>query len=404
MPDYGTEQRRAIQKALVRAADRSDARFLVHIGDLGANDGRKAYHWSYFLKDNKRYASPVGRLPLLAVPGNHEYINTEYGLRNWQAVVGRPTFYVQDSLSAAIFFLNFNSLVDQHQKIDDALQEELFREWFVSADPSQTPSWLEHQLEKHEDRPFKIVVMHHPPVSFSWHHFDWYEDSFGPDLTQKRGVLIRLFQKHGVQVIFSGHEHLRHRCRGGPAHRSDRAYPHRGTADGGGRSVDSRAVAHPPSDHEIAEEAPVCTPPQSNTSVRHSLQRMLSTLRDVGGALETAVTCSTKRTGFAMKVVITYDPPQGGEDFHEQKLYYVPFEEAREMVSDFQSFQSGREESPACQVYEYDLISIHESTGEHEGSDENANRAEETELEARKGILALDFRKIASIHGFVPYS
>jgi predicted phosphodiesterase len=208
VPDYGTEQRRAIQKVLVRAADRLEARFVMHLGDIAANDGRKAWHWGYFLRDNKRYASPIGRYPFLPVPGNHDYINTEYGLKNWQAIFDRPLFYVQDSPSAAIFFLNSNYIIDQHQQIDDARQEALFRKWFVSADSSETPSWLERQLEKREDRPFKIVAMHHSLISFSWHHSDWYNESFGPDLAPKRDALIRLLQKYDVQVVMSGHEHL----------------------------------------------------------------------------------------------------------------------------------------------------------------------------------------------------
>ena len=208
VPDYGTTQRRAIQKVLVRAADRSDARFVMHLGDIAANDGRKANHWAYFLRDNKRYASPIGRVPFLPVPGNHDYINTEYGLKNWQAIFDRPLFYVQDSPSAAIFFLNSSYIVDQHQKIDDARQNELFREWFVSADTSAAPAWLEYQLEKHEERPFKIVAMHHSLVSFSWHHEDWYNPRFGDELVEKRNALIRLLQKYGVQVILTGHEHL----------------------------------------------------------------------------------------------------------------------------------------------------------------------------------------------------
>lgn len=209
VPDYGGEERRAIQKALVRAADRSDAEFLMHLGDIAANDGRKANHWAYFLRENRNYASPVGHLPLLPTPGNHDYTNDpDYGWANWQAVFDYPRFYVKDSPSAAIFFLDSNYLVDQHQMIDDERQERLFRKWFVSADSSQTPSWLERKLEEHAARPFKIVAMHHPLVSFSWHHEDWYNPSFGPDLLEKRDALLRLLQKHDVQVVFSGHEHL----------------------------------------------------------------------------------------------------------------------------------------------------------------------------------------------------
>lgn len=235
VPDYGTEQRRAIQKVLVRAADRLEARFVMHLGDIAANDGRKAWHWGYFLRDNKRYASPIGRYPFLPVPGNHDYINTEYGLKNWQAIFDRPLFYVQDSPSAAIFFLNSNYIIDQHQQIDDARQEALFRKWFVSADSSSTPSWLEWQLKKHEDRPFKIVVMHHPPISYSWHHVDWYDPSFGPDLIEKRNAFVRLLQKYNVQVILSGHEHLyEHSITSSPGGEEGQTPLHQVITSGGG--------------------------------------------------------------------------------------------------------------------------------------------------------------------------
>lgn len=249
VPDYGTEQRRAIQKTLVRAADRSDARFIAHLGDLAASDGRMAYHWEYFLKDNKNYASPVGHLPFLAIPGNHDYVNTEYGRKNWQAIFDRPFFFVQDSPSAAIFFLNSNYLVDQHQKIDDDRQEKLFREWFVSADTSSAPSWLEQQLEEHKDRPFKIVAMHHPPASFSWHHEDWYDESYGPDLVEKRDALIRLLQKHGVQVVMSGHEHLyEHSVLSSPGGEAGQTPLHQVISSGGG--VPTRETVSPSNKRE----------------------------------------------------------------------------------------------------------------------------------------------------------
>lgn len=97
-----------------------------------------------------------------------------------------------------------------------------------------------------------------------------------------------------------------------------------------------------------------------------------------------------------MKVEVTYDPPQGGEDFHVQKLYYVPEETAQAMVSDFVAFQDGGD-GQACQTYEYALINGRSETGDAE---EQSGR----EAEERSGIVALDFRKVASIHGFDPVS
>lgn len=252
VPDYGTEQRRAIQKVLVRAADRSDARFIAHLGDIAANDGRKAYHWSYFLRDNLTYASPVGHLPFLPVPGNHDYTNAEYGWANWQTVFDTPRFYVKDSPSATIFFLNSNYLVDQHQLIDDERQERLFRKWFVSADTSQARSWLERKLRKHRDRPFKIVAMHHPLVSYSWHHEDWYNENFGPDLIEKRDALLRLLQKYNVQVVFSGHEHLyEHSLVASPGGAAGQTPLHMVISSGGG--VPPRDVTEP--DEKRARQA-----------------------------------------------------------------------------------------------------------------------------------------------------
>lgn len=209
VPDYGGSERLAVQKALVRANARSDASFLLHLGDISANDGRKASHWAYFLRENKTYASPVGQLPILPTPGNHDHsTDSEFGWPNYRAVFDYPHFYVQDSPSATLFVMDSNYLLDQHQAIDDEEQDRLFERWFVSADTSTDRSWLERQLERHADRPFKILAMHHPLVSFSWHHADWHDPAYGHDLIEKRNRLVRLLQRHGVQVAFSGHEHL----------------------------------------------------------------------------------------------------------------------------------------------------------------------------------------------------
>jgi hypothetical protein len=249
VPDYGTGQRRAIQKALVRAADRSDARFITHLGDISADDGRMAYHWYYFLNDNRNYASPVGHLPFLPTPGNHDRSASDYGEANWKAIFDYPFFYVQDSPSAAIFFLNSSYLVDQHQSIDGDRQDALFRKWFVSADTSSTPSWLERQLAKHESRPFKIVAMHHSLVSFSWHHADWYDESYGRDLVAKRDALIRLLQKHDVQVVMSGHEHLyEHSITNSPGRAAGQTPLHAVITSGGG--VPPRETAEPEQERE----------------------------------------------------------------------------------------------------------------------------------------------------------
>ena len=187
---------------LTEAAKEINADFVLFLGDA-ADDGRRAGHWEMFLDD---YGPLVRNYPFLPSPGNHEYVNAPKGMANYKAVFDYPLFYVQDMPQTALFVLNSNYIIDQHGLLDDQRQEKLWEKWFVSSD--STKSWLERQLEKRADRPYKIVAMHHPLVSFGWHLEDWYESIHGQNLLEKRKELLTLLQKYNVQVIFSGHEHL----------------------------------------------------------------------------------------------------------------------------------------------------------------------------------------------------
>jgi calcineurin-like phosphoesterase family protein len=64
-------------------------------------------------------------------------------------------------------------------------------------------SWLEEQLRT-SDTPWKICFFHHPLFSDGKFH--------GPDL-DLRARLVPLFQKYGVNVVLSGHEHLYERLK-----------------------------------------------------------------------------------------------------------------------------------------------------------------------------------------------
>jgi len=80
----------------------------------------------------------------------------------------------------------------------------LFEKWFVAEDGN---AWLEQQLITY-NKPFKIVAMHHPPITFGKHHKDWLRSKFGQNLLEKRNKLLKLFEKYHVQAVFSGHEHV----------------------------------------------------------------------------------------------------------------------------------------------------------------------------------------------------
>jgi len=204
VPDYGTWSREFMSNAITREANQVNAEFLLFLGDA-VDDGRRAEHWSYFLDD---FGPLLEAYPFLPIPGNHEFSSDSLGWRNYQAIFNKPRFYTLDTPQVAFFLLDSNYIIDQHSTVDDDRQDRLWRKWFVSADTSDRRSWLEKKLEAREDRPFKVVAMHHPPVSFSWHLEDWYEPIHGRNLLEKRAELLKLLQEYDVQVIFGGHEHL----------------------------------------------------------------------------------------------------------------------------------------------------------------------------------------------------
>jgi hypothetical protein len=206
-PDSGAAERRLVRDAIYAEAKRSQASFVLSIGDMVADDGRRPAHWARFLRENRVEHPLLNEIPYLPVLGNHERGNDrEYGFPNFDAVFGYPRFFVVEFPNASLFVLDSNLLVDSYQHIDDNVQDDLFREWFVSED-AERPSWLERQLLACDKR-FKMVAMHASPVSFGVHHSDWLKPSHGRNLTEKRSSLLRLFESHNVQVVFSGHDHL----------------------------------------------------------------------------------------------------------------------------------------------------------------------------------------------------
>ena len=199
-------RRRMVRDAVYAEAHGTQVDFLLNTGDM-PTDGRRPSHWKTFLRENKVERPLLVDFPYLVVSGNHERTNDlEHGLPNYQAIFDYPLFYVLDFPDAVLFVVDSNVIIDQYQFIDDDVQEKLFQKWFISDDPEQ-PGWLERELAVRH-KTFKMVALHHPPISFGKHHGNWTNPAFGKNNSQKRRQLIKLFQEQDVQVVFCGHEHL----------------------------------------------------------------------------------------------------------------------------------------------------------------------------------------------------
>ncbi len=207
VPDYGEETRIMMRDVLYRDWQYGDYDFVLNVGDICLEDGSRRMHWETFLDEYLVSHPFLEEIPYLTTLGNHEYGNdTQYGFPNYESIFGYPRFYVVDFPDASLFVLDSNYLIDQWNLIPAELQEEYFRQWFASSDPNN-PSWLEEQLQLRQDVPLKLVSMHHAPVTFGWHSRDWYQESYGSDLLEKRIEFLNVLASNGIQLVFSGHEH-----------------------------------------------------------------------------------------------------------------------------------------------------------------------------------------------------
>ncbi len=70
--------------------------------------------------------------------------------------------------------------------------------------------WLEQDLIENRERPWKIVLVHHPP--YSWPYLYRGLPARGSHFPLRK-KWCPLFEKHGVDVVFSGHSHTYQRSR-----------------------------------------------------------------------------------------------------------------------------------------------------------------------------------------------
>lgn len=66
--------------------------------------------------------------------------------------------------------------------------------------------WAERDLAG-SSKPWKFICIHNPPATSGGHRNDDFDGNEIPDSREVAAVLMPLAQRHGVQMIFSGHDH-----------------------------------------------------------------------------------------------------------------------------------------------------------------------------------------------------
>lgn len=190
--DSGAGSATPEQLALAAQMDKFSPDFVLHTGDMTESGLDSDADAQYF----KPYAALMARAPFFAALGNHDYgadmksaagkgfIKANYAPFHSVPLTGLPPhYYFFDTANARFFVLDAN-----------AFHGALYA-------PPLTPGskqykWLDYYLGK-GDKAWKFVVVHEPLYSTGAHETS----------EAQLAALEPLFVKHGVDVVFQGHDH-----------------------------------------------------------------------------------------------------------------------------------------------------------------------------------------------------
>jgi hypothetical protein len=171
--DLGTQT--GDQFAVLDQLEQLDPDFVLANGDVAYDNGTLSDFENNFFAV---YAEVLRSVPFFPASGNHE-------MRTSGAAPFREVFALPENGGPAGIEHWYS--FDWGPVHVTVLEDEQIREEMID--------WLDRDLAA-VDQPWKIVVTHHPPYS-SGQHGNY------PELQ----VLVPLFEKHGVDVVFSGHDH-----------------------------------------------------------------------------------------------------------------------------------------------------------------------------------------------------
>ncbi len=145
---------------------------VFHTGDL-VEHGGDSNEWGTFLEITEDLRENTKFFPVF---GNHER-STKLFLPLFKLL---SPWYVVNLENSNIEFIMIDSNTD------------------LSSNSVQY-QWLESTLQAISEDKLKIIIMHHPLYTVSSHK---------PDEIKNRDLLIDLFKKYNVQLVFSGHNHV----------------------------------------------------------------------------------------------------------------------------------------------------------------------------------------------------
>ncbi|MBN2453433.1 MAG: metallophosphoesterase [Candidatus Omnitrophica bacterium] len=145
--------------------------FVMNAGDVTFSKGLESDYCTY---DKLR---SMIKWPVISAAGNHDC--QKGGDRRFREHIGEEEFSFTDRNSYFIVLDN---------KISDLSEKQFF--------------WLDKELTKAAGYRHKFVLMHKSPIS------SYQRSWFRPELSPWSYKVMKLFEKHKVDIVFAGHEHM----------------------------------------------------------------------------------------------------------------------------------------------------------------------------------------------------
>ena len=171
-------------------------KIILNTGDMVGN-GLDIHHWETFFDVTKDLMRSIPYFPTL---GNHEKDSKYY--YDFFNLPGNERYYSFSVGDALFISLDFEGI--QYQTPDYINKENREHFWNNHELPyfEKQKKWLDHILTLHQDAGYIFVFFHQPLISV--------KKSRVKDSKIRRKFWGDIFERHGVQVVLSGHDHHYH--------------------------------------------------------------------------------------------------------------------------------------------------------------------------------------------------
>lgn len=203
-----SDNQRKVRDAFTAYTKNKDVNAVIMLGDNAYSFGTdNEYQQNFFdiYKDDF-----LKKTPVFLIPGNHDYHDyitfAEHAQQSGLlAYYNRFTMPTKGELGGVASntqsFYSFD-IGSAHFIALDSYGLEDFKGTRVFDMDGRQAKWLIKDLEANQNKKWKIVLIHHPPYSMGSHNSDT-----ETQLVKIRENLTPMFEKYGVDVVFSGHSH-----------------------------------------------------------------------------------------------------------------------------------------------------------------------------------------------------